>query len=147
MLFEPNDAISVRLIGDYSTRNESCCGAVYVGLAETYDPTPGTGGDLAVRQPGEGGSADGNRIVDVLASLGGTFPSRANPYSRDISMTPGTTYRGETEDYGVSLQADWELSEHARLTSITAYRSYRSYSPSDTDYSNVDLLRRADDGN
>jgi iron complex outermembrane receptor protein len=146
LLFEPNDAISVRFIADYSTRSESCCGATYVGLRETYDATPGTLGDFAVRLPGEGGSPDGNRIVDVLTSLGGTFPSRGDPFRRDISVTPGTTYEGETTDWGVSMQVDWDLGG-ASLTSITAYRDYISYSPSDTDYTNVDILRRADDDN
>jgi iron complex outermembrane receptor protein len=144
LLFEPNDALSFRLIGDYSQRNESCCGAVYVGLLETTDPTPGVPGDFRVRPPGEGGSADGNRIVDVLTSLGGTFPSRDDPYRRDISMTPGTTYEGRTTDWGVSLQADWDLGG-ANLTWITAFRNYKSISPSDTDYTNVDILRRDDD--
>jgi outer membrane receptor protein involved in Fe transport len=146
LLFEPSDAVSFRLIGDFSTRSESCCGAVYVGLAETYDPTPGVPGDFRVRQPGEGGSADGNRIVDVLTSLGGTFPSRGDPYRRDISMTPGTTYQGDTTDWGLSGQLNWDLGG-ANLTSITAYRRYKSYSPSDTDYTNVDILRRDDDDN
>src|SRR4051812_17472641 len=86
LLFEPSDQLSVRLIGDYSRRDESCCGAVYIGLRETFDPTPGSPGDFAVRQPGDGGSPDGNRIVDVLTSLGGTFPSRGDPFRRDISM-------------------------------------------------------------
>ena len=35
---------SVRLIGDYSHRNESCCGAVYLSTLETTDPTPGVPG-------------------------------------------------------------------------------------------------------
>jgi len=147
LLFEPSDALSVRLIADYTRRNESCCGAVYVGLRETYDPTPGNPGDFAVRQPGEGGSADGNRIIDVLTSLGGTFPSRGDPYRRDISMTPGTTYQGVTTDWGVSGEINWDISPQARLVSITAYRGYRSYGPSDTDYTNVDILRRNDDDN
>lgn len=146
LLFEPSDAITLRIIGDYSTRSESCCGAVYTGLRETYDPTPGVPGDFAVRQPGEGGSADGNRIVDVLTSLGATFPSRGDPYRRDISMTPGTTYEGNTTDWGMSAQLDWDLGG-ASLTSITAYRGYKSESPGDIDYNNVDILRRDDDGN
>ena len=146
LLFEPSDAVTVRIIGDFSRRDESCCGAVYVGLAETFDPTPGVPGDFAVRQPGAGGSPDGNRIVDVLTSLGGTFPSRDDPYRRDISMTPGTTYRGETNDWGISGQLDWDLGG-ATLTAITAYRHYKSEQPSDTDYTNVDILRRDDDGN
>jgi outer membrane receptor protein involved in Fe transport len=145
LLFEPNDALSFRLIGDYSQRNESCCGAVYVGLRETFDPTPGVPGDFSVRQPGAGGSPDGNRIVDVLTSLGGTFPSRDDPYRRDLSLTPGTTYEGRTTDWGVSLQANWDLGG-ANLTSITAFRNYKATAPSDTDYTNVDILRRDDDG-
>ncbi|HVQ07303.1 MAG TPA: TonB-dependent receptor [Allosphingosinicella sp.] len=144
LLFEPNDALSFRLIGDYSQRNESCCGAVYVGLLETFDPTPGVPGDFSVRQPGAGGSPDGNRIVDVLTSLGGTFPSRGDPFRRDLSLTPGTTYEGRTTDWGVSLQVDWDLGG-ANLTSITAFRNYKSTAPSDTDYTNVDILRRDDD--
>ena len=144
LLFEPNDALSIRLIGDYSTRNESCCGAVYTGLRETYDPTPGVPGDFATRNPGEGGSPTGNRIVDVLESLGGIIPSAGDPYNRQLALTPGTTYEGKTVDWGVSAQVDWDLGG-ATLTSITAYRDYHATSPSDTDYTNVDILRRDDD--
>jgi len=147
LLFQPNDDLKIRLIGDYTWRNESCCAAVYVGLDETFDPTPGIPGDFSVRAPGAGGSPDGNRIVDVLTSLGGIFPHRGDPFDRKIAITPGTTYKGKTTDWGVSMQADWDVGEHAQLTSITAYRGYKSFSPSDTDYSNVDILRRDDDNN
>jgi outer membrane receptor protein involved in Fe transport len=137
LLFEPNDSLSVRLIGDYTTRDESCCGAVYVSTLETFDPTPGVPGDFAV--------APTNRIIDVLTSLGGTFPSLNDPYNRRISVTPGRTYRGETNDWGVSAQVDYDFGG-ARLTSITAYRDYKAEGPSDTDYNNVDILYRAGDG-
>jgi outer membrane receptor protein involved in Fe transport len=146
LLFEPSDAISLRIIGDYTQRNESCCGAVYIGLLETFDPTPGVPGDFSVRAPGAGGSPDGNRIVDVLTRLGGIFPARGDPFARQLALTPGTTYEGRTTDWGVSAQLDWDLGG-ANLTSITAYRGYKSEAPSDTDYSNVDILRRDDDGN
>ncbi len=146
-LFEPNDALSIRLIGDFSTRSESCCGAVYVGTRETFDPTPGVPGDFAVRQPGAGGSPDGNRIIDVLTSLGGVIPSRGDPFNRQLALTPGTTYEGETTDWGVSFHVNYDLSDDISFTSITAFRDYVSYSPSDTDYTNVDILRRNDDDN
>jgi outer membrane receptor protein involved in Fe transport len=146
LLFQPNDALSVRLIGDYTWREESCCGAVYISTLETFDPTPGTPGDFAVRQPGAGGSPSGNRIVDVLTSLGGIFPNGGDPFNRQIAITPGTTYRGETTDGGVSLQIEYDFG-NVNLTSITGYRDYQSEAPSDTDYSNVDILRRDDDGN
>ncbi|HEX8642181.1 MAG TPA: TonB-dependent receptor [Allosphingosinicella sp.] len=144
LLFEPNDNLSVRLLADYSTRNESCCGAVYVETRETFDPTPGVPGDFAYRQPGAGGSPSGNRILDVLTSLGGVIPSIGDPFNRELALTPGTTYEDTTTDWGGSLQVDYDFGG-ATLTSITAYRDYISHSPSDTDYTNVDILRRDDD--
>jgi outer membrane receptor protein involved in Fe transport len=146
ILFEPNDNLSVRLLADYTTREESCCGAVYVETRETFDPTPGVPGDFAYRPPGAGGSPSGNRILDVLTSLGGVIPSIGDPYNRQLALTPGTTYEGETTDWGGSLHIDYDFGG-ATLTSITAYRDYISYSPSDTDYTNVDILRRDDDDN
>jgi len=146
LLYEPSDALTVRLIGDYTWREESCCGAVYISTLETFDPSPGVPGDFAVRQPGAGGSPSGNRIIDVLTSLGGIFPGGGDPFSRQIAITPGTTYRGETTDGGLSLQIDYDFGG-VELTSITAYRDYQAEAPSDTDYSNVDILRRDDDGN
>jgi len=146
LLFEPNDALSVRLIGDYTWRDESCCGAVYASTLETFDPTPGVPGDFSVRAPGAGGSANGNRIVDVLTSLGGIFPGGGDPYSRQIAITPGTTYRGETTDAGLSLQINYDFG-NVNLTSITAYRDYKSEGVGDLDYNNVDILRRDADGN
>jgi outer membrane receptor protein involved in Fe transport len=137
LLIEPSDALSVRLIGDYTLRDESCCGAVYVGARETFDPTPGQPGDFAERD---------NGIVQMMTSLGATFPSLGDPYNRQISVTPGRTYRGETRDWGLSGQIDYDFGD-INLTSITAYRDYKSESPSDTDYSNLDILFRDDDGN
>jgi iron complex outermembrane receptor protein len=137
LLYEPSDQLSVRIIGDYSHRNESCCGAVYLSTRETTDPTPGVPGDYAV--------AANNRIVQVLQSLGGIIPP--DPFKRQVVITPGRTYKGVTHDGGLSGQIDYKFGENATLTSITAYRDYKSEAPSDTDYSNVDILYRAADGN
>jgi outer membrane receptor protein involved in Fe transport len=137
LLFEPRDNIEFRLIGDFTTRNESCCGAVYMSTLETFDPTPGVAGDFSV--------AASNRIVDVMNQLGAIFPG--DPYSRRIAITPGRTYRGDTRDWGISGHLDWTFGDAATLTSITAFRNYKAEGPSDTDYSNLDILYRADDGN
>jgi outer membrane receptor protein involved in Fe transport len=138
LLWEPSDSLRIRLIGDYTRRNESCCGAVYVGLDETFDPTPGVAGDFATR--------DSNRIVGIMEDLGGIFPSAGDPFNRQLSVSPNRSYRGLTTDWGFSGQIDWDLGG-ANLTSITAYRRYKSESPGDYDYSNVDILYRPDDGN
>ena len=150
LLFQPNDALSVRLIGDYTWREESCCGAQYSGLAETADLTPTEPGDFAVNPR--------NRFVQLLQLFGGIFPGAGvttptgipenslNRYSRDIAVTPGRTYRGNTNDWGFSAQIDYDFGG-IDLTSITAYRNYKAEAPGDLDYGNVDLLYRAADGN
>ena len=138
VLLEPTDALSVRLIGDYTHRNESCCGAVYVSTRETSDPTPGVPGDFAVNPS--------NRIINILASQGGVFPSAGDPYNRQIAVSPNRTFKNTTEDYGASGQVDYK-SDFGTLTSITAYRQYKAGGAADLDYGNVDLYYRPDDGN
>jgi outer membrane receptor protein involved in Fe transport len=39
-LIEPNDALSIRLIGDFTHRDESCCGAAYISTREAIDDPP-----------------------------------------------------------------------------------------------------------
>lgn len=139
LLFEPTSDVSVRLIGDYTWRNEKCCGAVYVDTREKIDPTPGVPGDFAI-------NPNGNRIVQVMQSMGGIFPSAGNPYNRQITNSPGRAYGNVTKDYGGSAQIDWNLGG-ASLTSITAYREYKSDGASDIDYGNLDIAYRPADGN
>jgi outer membrane receptor protein involved in Fe transport len=144
LLFEPNDRLSLRLIGDYTNRDESCCGAVYLDRATT----PEIGNLNEPASPllvGGVTNPDGNNIINVLRDLGQPLAGFSNPYSRTIYISPGRSFDGHTEDWGVSLEANWELGG-ATLTSITAYRDYTSGQPGDIDYSQVDILYRADPG-
>jgi iron complex outermembrane recepter protein len=146
LLWEPSSALTVRLIGDYTYRDEKCCGAIYVG--RTVNPSVGDlNNPVASVNAGLAAGNNGNNIVNVLGALGQplnrvTFPG----YDRTISVSPGRSYAGVTKDYGVSGQIDYDFGG-AKLTSITAYREYRSDQGSDTDYSTVDILYRAADGN
>jgi iron complex outermembrane receptor protein len=139
LLFEPTADVSVRLIGDYTRRDEKCCGAVYINTAEKIDPTPGAPGDFAINPAG-------NRIVQVMQSMGAVFPSAGDPYNRRIANTLGRAYGNITKDYGGSGQIDANLG-FAQLTSITAYREYKSGNAADIDYGSLDIGYRADDGN
>ncbi len=146
VLFEPSSDLSVRLIGDYTYRDEKCCGAIYVG--RTTNPSIGNLNDpVASVNAGLGAGDNGNNIVNVLRDLGQPLARITNPgYDRTLSVSPGRGYGGITKDYGVSGQIDYNLGG-VKLTSITAYREYRSDQGSDTDYSSVDILYRAADGN
>ncbi len=139
LLFEPSSDVSVRLIGDYTRRDEKCCGAVYIDTREKIDPTPGVAGDFAINPAG-------NRIQQVMQSMGAVFPSLGDPYNRRIANSPGRAYSNITKDYGGSGQIDANLG-FAQLTSITAYREYKSGGAADIDYGNLDIGYRADDGN
>ena len=138
LLFTPSQDFSVRLIGDYTRRDEKCCGAVYIDTREKTDPTPGTPGDFSI--------AAQNRIVPILQRLGGVLPSQGDPYNRQIANTPGRAYANLTTDYGVSARIRWNVGS-AQLTSLTAYREYKSFGAADIDYGNVDIAYRPDDGN
>ena len=142
MLFEPTSDISFRLIGDYSKRDEACCAATYVD--RSVNPLVGNLNNPAT--PLTTGLANGNNIVNVLRDLGQPLAYFNPGYSRTVPVTRGRGFGGTTEDWGVSGQLDWNLGG-ATLTSITAYRDYSSDQGSDTDYSTVDILYRAANGN
>jgi len=129
LLFEPSSDLRVRVIGDYTHRNEECCGATYVD--SSINPYIG---DL--------NSPSSNNIVRVLRDLGQPMAAFSNPYSRNLYVSSGRSYGGITEDWGGSVQVDWNLG-NVKLTSITGYRNYFSSQGADTDYSAVDLLYRA----
>ncbi|MCP3733862.1 TonB-dependent receptor [Sphingomonas sp. RP10(2022)] len=146
LLFEPSSDISFRLIGDYTHRNEKCCAATYVdrsvnpAIGNLNEPVTSVNAGLAA-------GSNGNNIVNVITDLGQPLGLVNRPgYSRDVSVSQGRSFAGKTKDWGVSGQLDWNFGT-TKLTSITAYRDYDSDQGSDTDYSRVDILYRAANGN
>ncbi len=138
LLYKPTDALSVRLIADYTWRNEKCCAAIYVD--RSVNPYIGNLNNPST--PLSPLQANGNNIINVLRDLGQPLASFNPGYDRTIYVSPGRSFAGKTKDYGVSAEVNWDLGG-AKLTSITAYREYRSGQGSDTDYSAVDILYRA----
>lgn len=142
ILLEPTSDISIRLIGDYTNRNEACCAATYVGPSVN----PFIGNLNSPATPLTTGLPNGNNMVNVLRDLGQNVAAFDQGYSRNISVSPGRSFAGKTRDWGLSGQVDWNFGD-VKLTSITAYRDYYSDQGSDTDYSSVDILYTAADGN
>ena len=135
LLIEPHDGFSIRLIGDYTHRDESCCGAVYINTGEET----GTG-------PQNYTPSATNRIVTILQGLGAVFPNgptpyAQDPYARNVAVSNGRDYISKLEDWGVSGEINYDFGS-AKLTSITAYRDYKSSDSGDYDYSKADLLYR-----
>ena len=126
ILYQPDTDLSVRLIADYARRNEDCCAAVLQPASDVV-ATPGG----IVTRP--------SSVAALEQALGGVILQ--DPYARHVVVTPDQGYRSNVRDAGVSAEVNWNLGP-ARLTSITAYRDWKSARGQDADFSNLDLLRR-----
>ncbi len=116
-LFQPTDALSVRIIGDYSKIDELCCGVANV-------------------------QASGATAVLTSPLIGG----RVNPASdRFGGIYTNFDSTNKIENYGVSGQIDYETGPF-NLTSITAYRRTKAEAFFDSDFTSADLLRGANIG-
>ena len=145
LLFEPTEDISLRLVGDYSKKDEACCAATFVqpDFAPLARLSPGL--DTFARPTGATPAltSTSNPIVPILLGLGQDPRALTqSTFDRNIYVTPGRTYDGSTEDWGISGELNWDFG-NATLTSITGYREYANTQASDTDYTQVDILYRA----
>ena len=130
LLFQPDDDLSVRLVGDYAKRDEECCAAPYITPSDAF-----LSGGSVQRGP--------STFVPLMNALGGVVPD--DPFDRDAVISPGRSYRSDVEDWGLSGEIVYDFGG-AELTSITAYRENDLIRGTDVDYSNLDIIYRADDG-
>ena len=121
MVFEPSDTVRLRLIGDYSDRDENCCAAV--GLIE--GPTSAAIHQIAQIQTGN------PNIVGIAF----------DPYARGATVTETSGYYQAVEEGGVSLEIDADL-PFARLVSVTATRDWETAREMDIDFSAMDMGER-----
>lgn len=143
-LFEPTDDISFRLVGDYSKKDEACCAATFVQpeLAPLARMSPGLD-PFTLPTPGSPAlTSTSNPIIPILLALGQNSNALTqSTFNRDLYITQGRSYEGETEDWGVSGELNWDFG-NVTLTSITGYRDYLNTQGSDTDYTQIDILYR-----
>ncbi|WP_242777283.1 TonB-dependent receptor [Sphingopyxis sp. YF1] len=116
LLFEPTDALSIRLIGDYDKIDENCCIAGNVIAGPTVAITNALAGGVSV---------DANN------------PFSYNVYNNFLSSN-------KIKNYGGSAQIDYDLGNLA-LTSITAYRQVRADTNQDSDFTSADLIGEKSD--
>ncbi len=112
LLLMPTDTLTIRAIGDYSRRHEECCIAVITRASE------------------------GNFANNLVAALGGNDGDAAHPYRRQAYANQPDGQR--VHDAGGSVQADWEIGPGS-LTSITAYRDWKTTAGFDADFSTADI--------
>lgn len=123
LLFLPSDGLKMRLIADYSERDENCC---------------------AVVQTRRGATAG---LIDLLAGgtgAGGTgIAAIADPDNRTAYLNNNT--HQNIKDGGISFQLDKDFAI-GTLTSISSYRNWETVNGLDIDYTGADIIRRNDNG-
>jgi outer membrane receptor protein involved in Fe transport len=134
LLILPSDLASIRLIADYSKRDEFCGGASQMRVGPTF-------GFINALSDGQGQAAP---------VTGGNFGPAPGydfvPYSRTAYSNRNTGQ--EIEDYGFSAEVNADIEAwNATVTSVTAWRSWESVNGTDIDFTGADLLYRNQDGN
>ncbi len=118
-----NEALKVRIIGDYSKRREICCVPATIVRGSTARVIEALGGRLP-----SGGS-----------------PAGSDPYARIAAVTPGRDYQQDVDEWGVSGEVNYDL-DSIKLTSISAYRNWKANRSADSDYTSADILYRDKNG-
>jgi len=123
LLILPSDDVSIRLIADYTKRDEYCCVATQVRVGPTVQLVNLLGGQMEPAVPGFG----------------------AIPFTRTAYSNRET---GQTmEDMGLSAEANIDIpSWNATFTSLTSWRAWEGMNGMDLDYSTLDNMYRENNG-
>lgn len=120
LLIRPSESFDVRLVADYTRRDENCCAAPQAVLTPT------------------------TAVLQVLNALvPNSFASPADPFERVAYSNQRTTQ--DVEEVGASAEINWRLGA-ATLTSVTAWRDWEIVNGQDADFTTVDILYRDPDG-
>jgi len=122
LLFVPSDTLKIRVIADYTSRDESCCLATQLVV----------------------GDAVNSRANLVNATRPGSIDTSERPFERKAYANRDTGQY--IVDTGFSGQADWDLTDDITMTSITAWRNWRAETGQDSDFTAADLVYRPNDG-
>ncbi|MBA3999673.1 TonB-dependent receptor [Brevundimonas sp.] len=134
LLILPSDLASIRLIADYSKREEFCCVASQIRVGPTFGFINALSNGQGQAAPVTGGSFGPAPGYDFV------------PYSRTAYSNRDTGQ--EIEDYGFSAEVNADIeSWNATVTSVTAWRSWESVNGMDVDFTGADLIYRNQDGN
>lgn len=123
LLATPTEALSIKLIGDFSKQTLSCCVNLLVGSYNQYD----------------NGVALPNNFEQRVARAGYT-PLPFDPFARKTDAN--SHYQANMRGYGASGQIDWDLGGVA-LTSVTAYRWWDWDPANDADSIGLSVLTKA----
>lgn len=116
LLFQPSETFRLRVIGDWSDFDATCCTQVYFTVAPTLKS--------AARQ------------YSALAAGRNYAPPSLDPYDRLTDIDGGLLV--DTSEGGLSAIADWNLGG-VTLTSVSAWRYWKWDAENDRDYTGLSI--------
>jgi len=122
ILAVPTEDLTVRVIADYTKRDESCCLATQLFV----------------------GQAAGSRAGMIEAVRPGSLDLTSTPFDRRAYANRDTDQN--IEDKGLSAEVTYDFTPDMSLTSVTAARNWRAETGQDSDFTAADIAYRPANG-
>jgi outer membrane receptor protein involved in Fe transport len=136
LLWEPNPDVSLRVIADYTERDEECCAARFYNAA-LLNGTPFLGSGATAAFP--------PATAPLINSLGGYGPggiaALGNGSISDRTGFANRRYDQIIEDQGISGELNWNIGD-VTFTSVTALRDWNVVQSQDSDFTAADIVYR-----
>ena len=128
--WDTDSGLRGRIIADYAKSQSSCCGAI-----ELYQSPLVTGGAYAAVGLGANGG-NGQPFTATAGSDQGGFERAMDNRVVSANFAP----QADIDNYGVTGELEFPLSDNANLIFIGSYRKYQSFEKYDSDFSGLDIF-------
>lgn len=128
--WDTDSGLRGRIIADYAKSQSSCCGAV-----ELYQTPLVTGGAYAAVGLGTNGG-NGQPFTATSGTDQGGFEQAMDNRVVSANFAP----RADIDNYGVTGELEFPVSDNANLIFIGSYRKYQSFENYDSDFSGLDIF-------
>lgn len=128
--WDTDSGLRGRIIADYSKSQSSCCGAI-----ELFQSPLVTGGAYAAVGLGANGG-NGQPSVSTAPRDQGAFEEALDNRIASANFAP----IADIDNYGVTGELEFPLSDSADLIFIGSYRKYESFENYDSDFTGLDIF-------
>ncbi|MBU7581027.1 MAG: TonB-dependent receptor, partial [Porphyrobacter sp.] len=128
--WDTESGVRGRIIADYSKSQSSCCGAI-----ELYQSPLVTGGAYAAVGLGANGG-NGQPFVSTRERDNKAFERALDNRVVSANFAP----RADIDNYGITGELEFPVSENADLIFIGSYRKYKSFENYDSDFTGADIF-------
>jgi len=128
--WDTDSGLRGRIIADYSKSQSSCCGAI-----ELYQSPLVTAGAYAAVGLGANGG-NGQPSVSINPRDQGAFEDALDNRTVAANFAP----RADIDNYGVTAEVEFPVSDSADLIFIGSWRKYQSFEAYDSDFTALDIF-------